>query len=249
MNGLSLRIIFLCEFFIFTYSNNCSWSFRPIVEDLTRGLLSIDVSNPSNEIQEYSQNLDCPTLEILNYQTISSIFTVPAREMRQLPVVLEILSTASSTKHNCVLKQWPKNKQSQFYICNIPVLTYKGTEFLLPCNKSSLGTFDLQTVVPQTGSMTVRLQHFGEPTSYTAQIECSPEVNFIYNGFIYKLLTDQKIWEIPLAPNCSNAININYFGTCKLSIYYLCQELIPVQVFKFLYQEGKNWVHIRLENV
>lgn len=237
MNICTLKKFFLCSLISRTFSANCFWTFRPISDDFTRGLLSINVQNPLDEAVEYNQKVVCPTLKIQNFQTINSTLTVKAKENQQLPVIVQILPTFSLTIHTCNLRQWPKNNPSQLTSCNITVYTYKGDAFLIPCNKTNKVKSELKTSVNHAG-ISVYLKNFGEPTSYTAKITCVPYLNLIYDGFYYKTIFNQSIWQINLLPNCSKALDANYMGKCELNFYLLCQEFPLVQKFSYLYNEG-----------
>lgn len=118
--------------------------------------------------------------------------------------------------------------------------TYPGGVFLNEC--STYKGKDL--VVEEPGSSgvgeekSVEVVHTGNLTHYVANTSCVPSLRDVHEGNIYNHLKDGGRWRIPLPPNCSHTFDIDYSGTCRLSIYHMCQQRRLVADYTYSFYEG-----------
>ena len=243
--GIVKNVVFFL-FFFSTYCAaypSCDSSFRANSVDLKQGILSLQVHNPSAKTLVYSHFISCPSLKILGQAR--EHFTVPSKKTRTLRYILGISKSymkknPSDFEHKCTHTVWDKSHNSSPSTkCDVLIRTYPGGKFLLKCD-SYVGkdlVIDEVSNADYNEKKIVKLLHSGKLAHYVANVSCNPILNG-NTGNMYNHLKNGEIWRIHLPPNCSNVLDVDYEGTCRLSIYHMCQERSLVNHLNYPYFEG-----------
>ena len=224
-------------------SNDCIWKFQPGVRDRRQGRLFISIKNEQHRHFEYSQHLFCskPLLILthakdhisvspLDIHTSSYIIGLSRKDMARFPDRYE---------HKCTYSKWKRSETGKDVDrCSIIIRTYLEGVFLEKCKSYTGKDLMLLTEVTKENEKTIHLKHEGNVANYVANISCNPNINLLHHGNIYKSLKDNEKWLIQLPPNCSKVVDIDYEGTCSLSIYHMCQEKGLVKEYGYPYMEG-----------
>lgn len=218
-----------------------AWKFSPGVKDASKGYLYITLNNPSAEHQEYSQSLDCFSLEILQHDRTH--VKIPAGEERVVSYKLGIIKAymkenPDQFEHTCVYYNWLKKTNQKNAEIKTTIRTYPGYTFVQKCTSYDGNDLIVETSKNEFSSKTITLTHEGSLTHYIANISCEPNINLLLHGNMYNYLRNNKSWTIPLTPNCSNVLDIDYSGDCRLTIYQFCQEKTLLKEIAYPYYEG-----------
>jgi len=232
--------IIVAGLFIFLHLGRaCEWKFHPGVRDNSQGRLYTTVKNNESIDEVFFQQLFCDDpLFVLNH--VNDTIELKDGESHTSLFILGISKTAvkkhpGKFEHKCMYSSRLKNStKKEVSRCDIIIRTYLNASFLEHCK--SYDKKDL--VIDTTQSNIIMLKHEGERANYVANISCDPNINLISHGNVYSTLKDNQTWEIILAPNCSNVIDIDYKGKCRLSIYHMCQERGLVETYEYNYFEG-----------
>ena len=221
----------------------CASTFRPNLRDLKQGRLRIDITNPTDVEQKYSQFITCGTLAILDHGT--QHIDIASGETRSVQYVLGISKHnlkkhPDQFEHKCIHVKWSRSggKAMPTVKCEVVIRTYPGGIFLEKCKSYEGNDLILEETDSLTSTKQIKLIHQGKLAHYVANISCTPITNLIYNGNMYNYLRDNGTWDILLHPNCSDVIDIDYSGKCRLSVYHMCQERALVAEYTYPYFEG-----------
>lgn len=222
-------------------SNDCIWKFQPGVRDRRQGRLFISIKNDQHSHLEYSQHLFCSkpllilthakdriSISPLDIHTSSYIIGLSRKDMARFP---------NRYEHKCIYSKWQTSETGKDVDrCSIIIRTYLEGVFLEKCK--SYTDKDLLMEVTKENEKNIHLKHQGNVANYVANVSCHPNINLLHHGNIYKSLKDNEKWLIQLPPNCSKVVDIDYEGTCRLSIYHMCQERGMVKEYSYPYMEG-----------
>jgi hypothetical protein len=220
---------------------SCTYQFRPSIKSHKQGWLFIDLENPTGKDLTYNHFLACPTLDVIKYADEDLI--VQAGKKRPAGFLLQISlkhykKKPEQSEHICTFSRWIKKSKSKKtpQKCKVEILTEPTNGlFSKPCDKESKDAIELDL---QQKGHSVTIKHSGSVTSYLANISCDPDINLVHHGNIYNTLKDGGKWVIPLFPNCSRVLDIEFSGICGISVYHLCQGKTLVTEHKFVYNEG-----------
>ena len=220
---------------------NCTQQFRPSIKSHKQGWLFIDLENPTAKDATYNHFLACPTLDVIKYADEDLV--VQAGKTRQAGFLLQISlkhynKHPEQSEHACTFSKWTKESGAKKtpQKCKLEILTVPTNGlFSKPCDKKSKDSIELSLL--QNGH-SITITHSGSTTSYLANIACDPDINLVHHGNIYNTLKDGGKWVIPLFPNCSRVLDLDYSGVCKISVYHLCQGKTFVTEHTFVYNEG-----------
>lgn len=228
----------------------CSFRFHPRVQDFTQGWVAIDILNSRDKDMEFEHFFGCRSLTLVKHGQEKIL--IPAGKTGKVSLLLKTSASYAKkhpekTDHECVFSTWAGAQKTDIKRCAVTINTLPGgTTFLKECvayEKNSLDFHNVTTIKTgegsQSGATFVTVMHYGaNRTHYVANITCKPDINLIHHGNLYNSLKSNEIWKLPLFPNCSNVLDIDYSGKCRLSIYHLCQHKSKVMEYSFPYYEG-----------
>ncbi|XP_066925476.1 uncharacterized protein [Clytia hemisphaerica] len=223
---------------------DCDFKFQPSVRIQKRGWLYVTIKNPASKSITYGHYLECMTVEIMKESASSSEGSLlpPGGKMRASYMLRISIAYYKDhpdvTEHKCTFSKWPiiNGKKGNSENCYIKIQTETSGLFSRGCPKDDNDVVKID-MTRKTNELIV--EHHGETTSFSANTTCEPELGLVLHGSIYNTLNSNSSWTIPLFPNCSDLLDIDYSGVCRITVYHICTGK-KIADYSYPYYEGKT---------